>query len=188
MNKILKLTLPLPPSVNSYQRYRVKRVGKRLRVEAYPSKETEDFYESSVPYVREEMKKQQWKQPLKGKYVVVECIFYLTKKGADADNFFKCSLDCLEKAGVVINDSFFIPQTIDVLIDKDDPRIELEVYESEKNGIFANEEEMENFIRNNCDKCRRRNKNKCIVFKGFKENRCHALDENGNCKEFKGED
>lgn len=187
MNKVLRLILPLPPSVNSYQRYRVKRIGKRMRVDAYPSQETESFYEQVLPYIREEIHKQGWKMPPRDKYVVIKCVFYLHKKGADADNYFKCSVDALEKAGVVINDSYIIPQAMDVLVDKDNPHIEMEIIQSEKLGVFSNEEEMEDFKREYCDKCRRRNKDKCIVFKGLYENRIHALNEDGSCKEFKGE-
>lgn len=186
MNK-LKLVFPLPPSVNSYQRYRVKRVGRKTRVEAYPSEETETFYKNVIPYIREEMKKQGWKTPPRDKYVVIKCVFYLSKKGADADNYFKCSIDSLEKAGVVINDTFIIPVAEGVYIDKDNPRVELTSYVSDKIGIFDNEEEMENFRKRNCSLCRRRNKDKCVVFKGFIDNRIHAIDEDGNCKEFKGE-
>ena len=185
MSNKLHLTLPLPPSVNAYQRYRVKRIGKKLRVEAYPSEETEQFYDVSVRYIRDEINKHQWKMPPTGQYIIVEATFYLGRLKSDADNYFKCTLDSLEKAGIVCDDSYIIPKAMEVYVDKDNPRVELDIYVSEKVGVFKNKEEMEEFQKNNCTKCKRRNKNKCVVFRGFVDNRSHALNDNKTCKEIK---
>ena len=185
MSNKLHFTLPLPPSVNTYQRYRVKRFGRKTRVEAYPSEETEQFYSTSIEHIRDEIQKHQWKMPPTGQYIIVEATFYLSRLKSDADNYFKCTLDSLEKAGIVCDDSYIIPRAIEVYIDKDNPRVELNIYVSEKVGVFANKEEMEEFKKINCSPCKRRGKDKCVVFRGFVDNRSHALGEDNTCKEKK---
>lgn len=181
----LKLKINLPPSVNGYQNYRVRRYGRRCKVEAYPAEETEVFYNKNIKYIKEEMKLQNWKTPLAHEYIIVEATMYLARAGADADNYFKCTLDALEKSGVVINDTYIIPRVVDVFIDKDNPRVELKIYVSEKIGVFESKEDMENFKKTNCEGCQRKRKTQCVEFKGFLENRTHSLDNNGNCKQRK---
>lgn len=181
----MSVTLPLPPSVNNYQDYRVRKFGKRFRVEAYPTDDTKAFYHRALDILEEETFKQQWKTPLPEVFVEVEVDIYLRIAKSDADNYFKCTLDALEKSGVVVNDCFIIPKVNNVFIDKDNPRVELRIKKLEKTGIFLNEEEMEKFKENNCKECTRRRKTHCVVFKGFMENRVHDLDEEGNCKHKK---
>lgn len=181
----LELTIPLPPSVNNYQEYRVRRLGKKNIVETYPSEETEAFYHQTLRYIEGEIKEQGWITPLHDKYILVEATMYLRRAGSDCDNYWKCTLDALEKTDVVINDTQIVPRVINVFIDKDSPRVELTVTIMDKVGIFDNEEEMEEFKKNNCDKCTRRNKTHCTVFKGFLEARVHDLDNHKNCKHLK---
>ncbi len=181
----LELKISLPPSVNNYQNYRVRRYGKHFKVEAYPSEDTELFYHKNIKYIKKEITTQRWQTPLPNEYVVVEATMYLSRAGSDADNYFKCSLDALEKSDVVVNDTYIIPRVKNVFIDKDNPRIELKIYVSEKIGVFDSEENMNEFVKNNCDKCCRRRKSQCIIFRGLLENRVHDLDSDGNCKERK---
>lgn len=180
----MEFTLPLCPSVNSYNHYKIMRRGKRLTIQSYPSLETERFYREAVPIIKEAMRRYGWKTILKGTFVEVYATFYMKKAGMDADNHFKCLNDAIQKAEVVENDSQIIPRCEDVFIDKDNPRIVVTIILSPKIGVFSSEVHKEDFLKKNCKQCSK-NFLKCTCFKGFLENRVHDLDDEYTCKKIK---
>lgn len=180
----MEFTIPLCPSVNSYNQYKIIRRGKRLSIQSYPSLDTEKFYKEAVPIIREAIKKYGWQTVPKGQFVEVYPTFYMRKAGMDADNHFKCLNDSLQKAEVVENDSQIIPRCEDVFIDKDNPRIVVTVNISPKIGIFASELHKEEFLKRNCKQCSK-NHLKCTCFKSFLENRVHELEDDYTCKKLK---
>jgi Holliday junction resolvase RusA-like endonuclease len=62
------------------------------------------------------------------KFAVVGKVFF-KNKASDLDNALKIILDCLEKADVIENDRNCYAQLVEKVIDKENPRIELELYE-----------------------------------------------------------
>lgn len=66
--------------------------------------------------------KQERFAPITG-YQVVPMWFILPTRSADNHNYFKVFFDMLEKAGVVTDDKFFIPQVRGLWFDRKDPRV-----------------------------------------------------------------
>lgn len=187
--QILKVTIPaVAPSVNTYMNCKIERVGRRLRVKKYPSDESKEFTHIASKSVKDAIKEQGWKMPLENKKVIVEIDVYFRKRGRDADNILKLTLDVLQAQGVVFNDSCIIPRIMHTYIDKDNPRTEMTIYEDDTIGVFNDEEQMSEFISHNCDKCTKK-KEHCAVFRGLMESRVHDYDmEHNTCgkkKEYK---
>jgi Holliday junction resolvase RusA-like endonuclease len=118
--KCLKISLPMPPSVNS--------IWKRGRNGQYLSKEAVAWYQEAVPKTNVE-KNHQGMQNLQGKVVVEYSLYYKDKRKQDADNRFKLLGDLLQKCGVVQNDSQILPRCIDFQVRPSNPGVDLRVYE-----------------------------------------------------------
>lgn len=179
-NNVLLLTSKLPPSVNNYLRYRVSRSGRKQFVQSYPSQETKDYEKYFHEYVTNEVKKQKWTIPEKGKIVYVEMILYLNRKRKDPNNFLKLPIDVLTDSGVWIDDDIVLPLCKRLYIDSENPRIEMKIYESDFIGIFNNVTEMKQFENQNCSVCKR-NQSKCGIFKQLLENRIIKEANNVTC-------
>lgn len=183
--KKLFLVSPLPPSVNNYLNYRVITKGRKKIVHAYPSEETVAYKDFFIDYVKDEIKKQKWKQPKKDKLVFVSMVFYLDRKRKDPNNFLKVLFDALTESGVYRDDDIALPIVKRVYIDSLNPRIEIEIYESEAIGIFENKDELNKFVEDNCIKCKK-NFNKCSIFKKLLENRIIEEVKDGKCLARRG--
>lgn len=182
--KKLILTSKLPPSVNNYLRYKVSRSGRRQFVQSYPSLETKQYENYFLPYVQEEIKKQNWIKPEKGKIVFVNMTLYLDRKRKDPNNLLKLPIDVLTDSGVWVDDDVVLPRCERVYIDSKNPRIEMEIYESDFVGVFNNLEELESFKKNNCDICSKDIK-KCSIFKRLLDNRIIDEADKNICKKRK---
>jgi Holliday junction resolvase RusA-like endonuclease len=169
MKKLL-LTSPLPPSINGYLNYKISSRGRKKFVQAYPSQETVVYKDFFVDYVKDEIQKQNWTRPEKGKLVVVNMVFYLDRKRKDPSNFLKVMFDALTEAGVYVDDDIALPHAHRLYIDKDNPRIEIEIVESDAIGIFENEEDLTSFYKNNCATCKKKVES-CGIFKKLLDNR-----------------
>lgn len=178
--KILKLTSPLPPSVNRYLKYRVAASGNKRYVQVYPSPETKEFNAFFEDYVKEEIKNQGWIKPKKGKLIHVKITFYLDRKRKDPNNFFKVPLDVLADAGAYYDDDVVLPSADRLYLDNKNPRLEIEIYESEAIGIFDNQSHLDKFIENNCSLCKR-NVEKCGIMKKLLDNRIIEEVQNDEC-------
>lgn len=183
MNK-LRLISPLPPSVNNYLNYRISRHGRKSFVQAYPSEETVIYKSFFVDYVKDQIREQGWKRPEKGKQVYVRFTFYLDRKRKDPNNLLKVPLDALTEAGVYLDDDIALPIADRIYIDPANPRIEIEIFESEAIGVFDNKEDLEKFMENNCKLCKK-NTNKCGIIKKLLDNRIIPEVENGVCSKKK---
>lgn len=186
MKEELNLSLPLPPSVNSYMDYKVRRVGKKFKVESYPSAEYAEFTHIATKIIKDYMKDAFWDFAYRGEYIRVEVTVYFNRLGMDADNIFKCLLDTLERTQLIYqDDSYVLPVIKNVYIDKDNPHVEVKIYKDEKIGVFDNVDELEEFEECNCKNCSK-NKEHCAVYKGFLENRVHDLElDVKKCKRLK---
>ena len=77
------------------------------------------------------------------------------------------SIDAVE--GIIYDDSLVIPRIKNITIDSKNPRLEIELRESEKIGIFT-KDNYEEFIKENCIECWRFKRN-CKLLKTCKENK-----------------
>ena len=73
-NNILKLISPIAPTTNHYLNYRVMRKSGKNIVMPYPSKETVTFKKSFIPYVKEEVGKQNGSNWFATLLCVLDCI------------------------------------------------------------------------------------------------------------------
>ncbi|MED4262034.1 RusA family crossover junction endodeoxyribonuclease [Priestia aryabhattai] len=186
MNKLV-LTSPLPPSVNSYLNYKVGSSGRRKFVQAYPSEETVVYEQFFTDYVKDEIRNQKWQRPEKGKLVFLKMTFFLDRKRKDPSNFLKVPLDVLTKAGVYVDDDTALPLIERVYIDKNNPRIEIEIYESPSIGIFDDEEDLNSFFDANCSNCKK-NVETCGVLKKLLDNRIIEEVDGRTCLKKKEKD
>lgn len=183
MNK-LRLISPIPPSVNNYLNYRITRNGRKSFVQAYPSEETVAYKSFFIDYVKNQIQEQGWKRPDKGKQVYVRLIFYLDRKRKDPNNLLKVPFDALTEAGVYHDDDIALAIMERTYIDVDNPRIEIEIFESEAIGVFKNQEELETFLENNCKICKKDEK-KCGIMKKLLDNRIIPEVKDGICSKRK---
>lgn len=167
---VLRLTSPLPPSVNNYLNYKIGSRGSRKFVQAYPSKETETYKKFFLNYVKEEIQRQKWIKPPKNTLIFVKMIFYLDRKRKDPNNFMKVPLDVLTEADVYFDDDVVLPVAERVYIDAAWPRIEMEIFESEAIGIFNDKNDFNNFFKNNCEQCKKKSES-CSILKKLLDNR-----------------
>jgi crossover junction endodeoxyribonuclease RusA len=178
--KKLFLTSPLPPSVNGYLNYRIGSNGRKKFVQIYPSTETNLYKNFFTDYVKDEVREQDWERPEKGALVFVQMTFFLDRKRKDPSNFIKVPFDVLTDAGVYVDDDIALPIVNRVYIDKLNPRIEIEIYESESIGIFDDQADLTNFLSDNCLFCKK-DTNKCSILKKLLENRIIEEVENRTC-------
>lgn len=182
--KKLHLISPLPPSVNNYLNYKIASKGRRKFVQVYSSQQTLVYKNFFTDYVRDQIFEQEWIRPEKGKLVYVRLTFFLDRKRKDPSNLMKVPLDVLTEAGVYLDDDIALPLADRVYIDPNNPRIEIEIYESDAIGVFSNEEEQKLFISKNCTLCKK-NVEKCGVMKKLLDNRITEDVENGICSKRK---
>lgn len=168
----LNLTLDLPPSVNEYLGYKVIYMNSRAIPKPYETKKAKDYKKHVATVVKRELKKQDWKFEGKDKYIDVHIVYYMNKKRKDADNLGKVLFDALMECGVYPDDDILIPKVDDVYIDKYNPRVEVRLTVSDKEGIFKNEVHKSQFIKTNCSQCKKYYyKRQCSVLNKALENR-----------------
>lgn len=172
MGNVLKLTLPLPVSVNHYLAHRISRGKGKKFIQTYKTQEAMLFERLAKPIIQAEVEKQCWQIPDIDKYIRVEATWYLHKKGIDCSNLHKQALDIMQ-GFVYHNDSMVLESTKDFFIDSKNPHCELTIYTSEKIGVFKNKESKQYFCEANCYKCSKK-KNNCSYFKKLLENRIIA--------------
>ncbi len=173
MSNKLQLILPLPTSINKLYinqfgwnpktRNRMP-TGKRIM-----SKEGLDVKDKIINEAKNQMNGQEWDYEwTKENYIYQDCYIYMNRLGRDDNNLFKLLNDSLEKV-VYENDSRVLTRTQRILIDKNNPRIELIISQCPHRGIFPSEAHLHEF-ENNCKNCNRYARN-CSLLKNAKEGR-----------------
>ena len=136
-----------------------------------------------VTYIVEEVSKQKWNK-VYGRFLYMDEVVYLNRKGRDSDNLKKLQQDCITESGVVWeDDSWCLPRTERIYIDSANPRIELIITPCEFIGIFDNEQELKRF-KEQCEKCRRY-KNNCSILKKSIEGRIQKEINNLECSNYR---
>ena len=182
--KHLQLTSPIPPSVNHYLAYRVIKKGNKYIAQSYVTKEAKQYKEKFIPYVQMEAKKQNWQYIDYFKQIIVECTFYFPRIDMDTNNYFKVMFDAItDSKSVWMDDNLACERVVRIQYDADNPRIELNIYESDFIGIFDSENDYINFLQR-CKNCRRYTRNCSILNKSINGKIVHEVTEK-YCKKFK---
>lgn len=115
---IYKAEIPLC-AISKSNSYKVSRSG-RLKV----NKEVEAFEYFFIKLLPEEVKNAKIKKPFK---LVLD--FWIQNKNQDLDNLAKSTIDCLETSGAIYNDNLCYELIMRKHIDKENPKIKLELSE-----------------------------------------------------------
>lgn len=113
------------------------------------------------------IKNGEWIETDETTYVECEVDVFLNKKRRDSDNLFKVLLDSINAVdGMIYDDSLIIPKIRNVIIDKDNPRLEVELRLADKIGVFTKVTN-EYFLKHNCSNCSRYIRNCSILKKSY---------------------
>jgi Holliday junction resolvase RusA-like endonuclease len=184
----IKLVLPLPVSINklyinqyTWNPKTKTRVPTGKRIMSEEGKKIKKMIQLETI---KQLQSQEWDYEwTKTNYIYQDCYIYMNRAGRDDNNIFKLLNDSLEKI-VYDNDSRVLTRTQRILIDSENPRVELIISQVPFRGIFDNEEQMQQF-EEKCKTCRRY-KNNCSILKKAKEGRIQKeIDENLNCIKYK---
>lgn len=117
----IKLTLPLPPTVNHM--YITTPSGARVLTEEAKAWVVEAGFEAL-----RQRKKQGWEKVEKGVQLYADLYFFFpNRRRRDSHNSMKILLDALEKI-LYEDDQFVLPRVQEVLLDRENPRLELNIY------------------------------------------------------------
>lgn len=118
-----RLVLPLPPSVNhSHINVRHGRRLMRIRSEA-----TRQFLVEAAWLARKWSLETRWMVPKPSEKVIVRLwVFWPDKRRRDTDNIWKLTLDSM--TGILwADDRQALPRVMDFSVDRENPRVEIEV-------------------------------------------------------------
>lgn len=190
MNKpILKLTSPLPPSVNHYTGVRtIMKNGKPMSM-VYETKEAKDYKKSFKKIIEYEVERQNWNWEVNDtQHFYVDAVFYFDRIDKDAANYEKCLSDTITETQLVWkDDNVTLFRPLRIYYDNSNPRIELSIYPVDYIGIFDDQEQLEHF-EERCKTCQRYKRNCSILKKAIEGRIQEEIDNNFmelTCSKFK---
>ena len=184
MSNILKLTSPIPPSVNHYLATRaIVKNGKPMAM-VYETKEAKEYKKWFTEYIKSEAQKQNWTSDLDpAQHYYCDCVFYFDRIDKDCNNYFKLLLDSITESQTIWTDDNVVCERVNrIYYDSDNPRIEIEIYPVDYTGIFDTKEELDDF-EEKCKMCKRYKRN-CSILKKAKEGRIQEEIEDFECAKF----
>lgn len=184
----LKLTSPIPPSVNHYLAYRsVIRGGKALSV-SYCTKEAKKYKSMFAKYVAEEAERQKWDVDVNStQHFYVDAVFYFPRIDMDANNYFKVMLDAITDADVIWKDDNVVCERVQgIYYDTENPRIEITIHPVSYIGIFKDMSHKDEFV-SLCVGCGRYKRN-CSLLKNAIAGKVQNEIKDGVCSERKPTD
>lgn len=115
-SKKLKITLPIPTSVNAMYTMR-----KNLTAEA------RRFIKIATALINESIDEQNWDMQEKGTWLYIDMVYYFPDlRNRDASNCLKILLDVMQDR-VYVNDMYALPRIQAVELDRENPRVEVVV-------------------------------------------------------------
>ena len=167
----LNLIIPVPPSINhlyvNQYSWNKDKNGKAIRIptgKRILSKEGEQYKENTKKLVIKQMENQRWDyNETSEKYLYIDYIAYMNRKGRDSDNLHKLLQDTLKEI-VYVDDSRVLTRPNRILIDRENPRLELTIKFVEWTGVFNNENELESQMLI-CKDCKRFKSGSCSIIK-----------------------
>lgn len=164
MDKLI-LTMELPTSINHLY-------GRNKFGSVYMKKEGKLYKEKMIKMIQEEVKKQNWIKAEVDVFVFMDEVIYMNTKGRDSDNLKKLLQDSITESEVVWHDdTFCLPKTNRIYIDKDNPRVEIILTKADFIGVFENTEQYNKFLKYNCNVCKRGKNGNCSIHRKAIENR-----------------
>ena len=184
MGNILKLTSPLPPSVNHYLAYRVVIKKKKHVAMSYKTQEAKKYQKNFIKYVQDEVKKQDYDlKPNTTRHFYIDAVFYFDRIDKDPNNYFKCMLDAITETGLVwVDDNVTCERVQRIYYDSENPRIELTIYPVDYIGVFDNASQLDEF-KSRCIGCKRYKRN-CSLLRKAMEGRIQEEIYNMECKKY----
>ena len=151
----------------------------------YPSKETVAFKKSFIPYVVEEVSKQNWEMDQTGlQHYYVHWTVYFPRIDMDVSNQDKVIIDSITESEVVWKDDNVVCNRVDhIYYDSSNPRIELTIVPVDYIGVFENDEHLNSF-QEKCKECKRYSNN-CSILRKLIEGRIIEEYQDNECIKFK---
>lgn len=192
--QILKLTSPIPVSVNHYLKPRafVTWKGKTpvANVTMYETAEAKKYKRDFILYIKEQAKKQGWiKSDNKFQKYYLDAIFYFSRIDCDCNNYWKLLADSISESECVwIDDIQLCERVQGIFYDSKNPRIEMIIRPVSYIGVFKDTSQLEKF-ESNCIECTRYKRN-CSLLRNAKEGRIQEEVQSINnemcCSKYKG--
>lgn len=138
----------LPLSVNQYLKPSARIVGGKPLAYLYESKESKDWKKRFVAYLKREAVKQKWDKSITSKgHWYLDCIFVQARTNQDNNNYYKLLCDALTESEIIEDDKNILVRTQRVMYDSKNPHFYAVLKPVEYMGIFNNEEEYEQFVK-----------------------------------------
>lgn len=185
MGNVLKLTSPIPSSVNHYLGWRaIMKNGKPMAM-SYETGEAKKYKKDFSKYIKEQVQLQDYDlTPNKFQHFYVDCTFYFERTDCDANNYFKLLLDTITETQLIwLDDNVTCERVNRVLYDNKNPRIEITIYPVDYIGIFDNISQLEEF-ESKCIGCSRYKRN-CSLLNKAKEGRVQDEITGLECVKYK---
>lgn len=177
IHKNIRFNSPIPPSTNTYLKkcvmYILKNGKKIPTVHVYLSDEAKAYKNFMKNTINRAKKEYNWEGRV-GDFTYMNCKIkaYIPQRKFDCDNLLKCLFDAIKECDIVKDDCMIIPVFEDVIIDKNNPRLEILMETSDKCGVFRSPCEYSDFLKRNCNECSRfSEKRVCSILRDSLENR-----------------
>ena len=182
---VLKLTSPIPPSVNHYLAYRTVMKGGRPLSISYKTSEAIKFGKDFSEYVIREVEAQGWDWvPNKTQHFYVDAVFYFPRVDMDANNYWKVLLDTItDTQKIWVDDNVVCERVQRIFYDSVNPRVELEIKPVDYIGVFQDASQLEEFT-SRCVGCNRYTRNCSILNKAISGS-IQADIVSGVCEKYK---
>ena len=186
MVKTLKLTSPIPPSVNHYLGWRAIMKNGRPMAMSYKTADATKYQKEFTKYVKQQAKEQNWiMSDNRFQHYYVDAVFYFPRIDMDCNNYWKCMFDSISESSCVwIDDTQACERVKAIHYDSKNPRIKLIIYPVDYIGIFDNYTQLEEF-ESNCIQCNRYKDGKCSLLAKSKEGRIQEEIQDGICSKYK---
>jgi Holliday junction resolvase RusA-like endonuclease len=160
----------LPISVNEYLKPSAVIKDGKAFIHMYETQKAKDFKKRFGAYLKREVKKQDWdRSATSDGHWILECVFFQARTNQDNNNMYKILCDTL--TGIVTeDDKNILVQTKMVMYDAKNPRFMAMLRRADYTGIFKNDGQYNDFMSNNCLKCKK-NKDKCTILRKALEGR-----------------
>jgi Holliday junction resolvase RusA-like endonuclease len=189
ISNILKLTSPIPVSVNHYIKPRtfITWKGKTpiANVTMYETADAKAYKKKFKKYVEEQIEEQDYSlTPTKTQHFYIDCVFYFERTDQDPNNYFKLPLDAITETQLIwLDDNTTCERVNAIYYDSDNPRIEISIKPVDYIGIFPTVDHLNEF-KETCSTCMRSKRNCSILNKAI-EGRIQEEISNGVCGKYK---
>lgn len=185
-NQILRLIIPVPPSVNHYLSYRAIMKNRKPMAMSYKTPEAVKYQKELIKYIQSEVEKQNWvMSENKFQHYYMDCDFYFNRTDMDANNYFKIPADSITDSKCVwIDDTQLCERVNSIHYDTINPRIELVIFPVNYIGIFSDVPQLESF-KSNCIQCSRYKNGKCSLLTKAIEGRIQPEIVSSVCNSYK---